>query len=70
MASRAVNTGDDVELAGRGGRNGTEAPEATLPESNVEKAKNAFRTSLQKIFTEDRWVVNVMGNIRGWENGL
>lgn len=70
MAFRAVNTEDDVELCERGTRDDTEALEEALPESPVKKAKNEFRRSLQKIFSEARWVDSVMDDVQVWEDGL
>lgn len=67
--TRAVNTEGDVELGERGTRDDTEAPEETLIEGRVKKAKNEFRRSLQKVFSEARWVDSVMDDVQMWENG-
>lgn len=56
----------DVEL---GEREGSKAIDGTLLETPVEKAKNEFRVSLQKIFSEAIWVDEIMWGIKIWEDG-
>lgn len=56
----------DVEL---GEWEGPKAIEGTLSETPVEKAKNEFRVSLQKIFSEAIWVDEIMWGIKIWEDG-
>lgn len=70
MASRAVNTEGDVELGERRILDDTEAPETVLPVSPAEKAQNEFRRSLQRIFSEARWVDNVMDDVKYWDTGM
>lgn len=69
VASRAVNTGDDIELGETGGRGYPEVHEEWFPAGPVEKAKKEFRMSLQKMFSDAGRVESIMSDIRGWELG-
>lgn len=69
VASRAVNTEDDIELGEMGGRGYFEVHEEWSSAGPVEKAKKDFRRSLQKMFSDAARVESIMSDIRGWELG-
>lgn len=67
--SRADHVEADVETGGRGKQEELEVQEEYLPESPLDKAKNEFCISLQKMFSDTARVEQIMGDIALWEYG-
>lgn len=64
LSSHMEHTQGDVETGERGGQEEVDAPEKPFIEGpQVTKAKNEFRRSLQKIFSETCWVDLIMKDI-------
>lgn len=63
-------TRDNIESGEAGTLEREETKEEISSGSPVEKAKNEFRTSLQKIFSEDKLVKRIMTPLNYFENGL
>lgn len=69
MFSRAGHVEADVETGRRHKREEADVPEGSSPESRLEKAKNEFCISLEKMFSDAARVEQIMGDIALWEYG-
>lgn len=63
ISSHTLNAEGEAESGGRRRRETTSAIEETTLEGPVEKAKNEFRRSMQKVFSDNNTVNRIMVTI-------